>query len=189
MKNTCASQDFILTAVRANGDVLRYASGWHCDPEVVLTAIEKVQTRTNDLGMPCRWCGLLLGTCWWICGGVPCCSLCGYQTPAACGATWMKETLYHRVAKNVQRDLCGMITSEIHHPLMQRIVWYASKRKPINFQSAPPKKTPQPCSLLLFSDSLCVIVRCFSTTLSLETRFGHAAVMVNCWAFEQFHGG
>eukprot|EP00434_Breviolum_minutum_P019798 symbB.v1.2.017468.t1/scaffold1361.1/size175804/8 len=35
------SRDFILTAVRANGDVLRYASGWHCDPEVVLTAIEK----------------------------------------------------------------------------------------------------------------------------------------------------
>ena len=126
-----------------------------------------------------------------ICGGFPCCSLCGYQTPAACGATWMKETLYHWVAKNVQRDLCGIITSEIHHPLMQCIFWYVSKldtQKTKQF-SERPKKTPQPCSLLLFSDSLCVIVRCFSTTWSLETRFGHAAVMVNCWAFEQFHGG
>lgn len=61
MKNTCASQDFILTAVRANGDVLRYASGWHCDPEVVLTAIEKVQHEPTTWG--CRAGGAV---CCWV---------------------------------------------------------------------------------------------------------------------------
>ncbi|CAE7381901.1 Upf2 [Symbiodinium natans] len=35
------SSDFILRAVRCNGDVLRFATGWHSHPEVVLTAIQK----------------------------------------------------------------------------------------------------------------------------------------------------
>lgn len=61
MKNTFSSQDFILTAVRANGDVLRYASGWHCDPEVVLTAIEKVQHQPTTWG--CRAGGAV---CSWV---------------------------------------------------------------------------------------------------------------------------
>ena len=56
----------------------------------------------------------------------------------------------------------GIITSEIHRPLMQCIVWYVSKRKPINFQSAPPKKhlnLVASCCFLIHC--VCVIVRCF----------------------------
>ncbi|CAE7486680.1 unnamed protein product, partial [Symbiodinium pilosum] len=36
-----SSQEFVLRAVRRNGDVLRFAAGWHSHPEVVLTAIQK----------------------------------------------------------------------------------------------------------------------------------------------------
>ena len=36
-------QAFILQAVQKNGEVLRYACGWHSEPEVVLTAIEKAE--------------------------------------------------------------------------------------------------------------------------------------------------
>ena len=35
------AQDFVLRAVGAKGEVLRYAAGWHCDTEVALTAIRK----------------------------------------------------------------------------------------------------------------------------------------------------
>ncbi|CAL1148064.1 unnamed protein product [Cladocopium goreaui] len=44
------SKDFILQAVQKNGEVLRYACGWHSEPEVVLTAIEKAMVK-------CRCCG------------------------------------------------------------------------------------------------------------------------------------
>lgn len=100
----------------------------------------------------------------------------------------MKETLYHRVTKCAKRPVRH---NYIENPSSPNAVYsmICLKEKANQFSERPSKKSPQPCSLLLFSDSLCVIVRCFSTTLSLEARFGHAAVMVNCWAFEQFHGG
>ena len=98
MKNTSASQDFILTAVRANGDVLRYASGWHLAlrPRSRADGHREGANTNQRLGDAVRVVRFVAGyTLMRICGGFPCCSLCGYQTPAACGATWMKETLYH----------------------------------------------------------------------------------------------
>lgn len=123
MKNTFSSQDFILTAVRANGDVLRYASGWHCDPEVVLTAIEKVQHQPTTWG--CRAGGAV---CSWVhvdenLWRLP--MLFTMWIPDS-GSVWSnldeRICLYHRVTLNVQRDLCGIIKSEIHHPFMQWIL-------------------------------------------------------------------
>eukprot|EP00439_Symbiodinium_sp_Y106_P060525 s4784_g8.t4 len=35
------SREFVLRAVRCNGDVLRFAAGWHSHPEVALTAVQK----------------------------------------------------------------------------------------------------------------------------------------------------
>lgn len=36
-----ASQDFLLCALQQNGEVLRYAAGWHSDAEAALTAVQK----------------------------------------------------------------------------------------------------------------------------------------------------
>ena len=49
------TEDFLLQVVRANGDVLRYAAGWHSDPEVVLTAIQKAN-RVRLLGVWPKFC-------------------------------------------------------------------------------------------------------------------------------------
>ena len=50
LRRGAAAEDFILQAVQKNGEVLRYACGWHSEPEVVLTAIEKAMVK-------CRCCG------------------------------------------------------------------------------------------------------------------------------------